>query len=172
MRLARNGRMYMRLMAAASARGSVRLFAVNSTPSSPPMRRGDASRPCHARLPSASDVGTEPSKPTRRGSGPLTIHAISPALSASAQFNDGPAQRSRIAAAPATSCAAASPTSPKFKPSASFHVACSASGRPSQSAATTGPQRVRRVSSRSGARPATAISATSTANASEPSGVR
>ena len=48
----------------------------------------------------------------------------------------------------------------RSSPCGSSHVACSASGRPSQSSATTGPQRVARVSMRTGSPPATAISAT------------
>jgi hypothetical protein len=72
-----------------------------------------------------------------------------------------------------TESASGSPTMAKFSPPGSSHVARSASGRPSQSAATTGPHRVLRSGTRSGReRPATRTSAVAVANGSDPSGVR
>ena len=83
-------------------------------------------------------LGREPSKPTRRGNGPFTTQPTSPARSASTQFSDGPAQRARMTLALAASVASASPTMSRSRPCGSSHVACSASGLPSQSSADDG----------------------------------
>jgi len=105
----------------------------------------------------------------RRGSGPFTTHATSPRESASAQFSDGPAQRSSAATPSATFAAKLNSITARLRPSSSSQVAWSASGLPCPSRATTGPQRVLSTSSRSGSLPATAIANVSLRNGSLPS---
>jgi hypothetical protein len=153
----------------------VRLFALWMSPSggSTSMGRSDSSSsPRHPVPGSDHDSGVRPSAWTRSGSQPEITQPTRPVESASVTFCGGPFHDRATSIASSRLRASFMSRTLRFTASVSCALQRRASGEPSQSSSTIGPQRVLRTVSSRLSPPRTSIVSVRFSNSSQPSGVR